>query len=662
MYRNRNLRQKMLTLILGINGIMFLVVFVVYYSFLKDLVVKETQQKAMEKVEGVKSDLEAYLYEKAKIAWTFCLDQDIKNWLKRNSVKRVSKARDPEYARIIEQLKTYVREDGELKSAFIASEKTHWYYESAERPITDDNYNVSKRPWYIRAVKIGKLCFDIDVDAVDFSIAANIRVPIYDKNKKLLGVGGVDLSLQHFTQVINKLGNVFQTGEAFLIGSDGTYYYHPNREFVLKKHMTDFKDDGEKFKGIEAATKKILDKEKGISEVVYNGDKRYFLYTPIESIGWSLVLSVSSSEINAPLKSLTRTSIIIVLLTAIFLVAAVLFLTGTISKPINQLVGMIRDIAEGEGDLTRRLNVASKDEIGELARWFNIFVEKVHSIIYQVKRSAGEVDIATEEISGTSTDLASGIEEQTTQLSEVAVSIQEMTSGIVQNSRSTEDAANQAEEASRIAKKGLEFLQHTRDEMEKISQTADKASGTITKLSEQVDEIGEIVWVIGDIAAQTKVLALNASIEAATAEGEGGEGFSVVVEEVRGLVKQTTEATEKISDTISRIQKDTDTALSSMSEVQEVVRHGMEISRQTEEIFEDITKIVSASMQSIQQIAAVSKEQSSGAETISQSVSAVSAVARQSARGVDMLSKAADNLKKQTEELNKLVNQFKLKE
>jgi len=662
MFKNLKIRSKMLMLILGINGIMFLVLFIVYYGFMKNLVVSQTQQKAVEKVEGVKYNLEAYLSEKAKIAWTFCRNSDIRNWLAKNRTRRVTRAMDRQYASIIDQLKLYVKDDGELKSAFIASEKTQWYYESAERPITDDTYRVGKRQWYKNAVEKGELCYDIDVDAVDLSIAANIRVPIYDSDENLLGVGGVDLSLERFTAVMNKLGNVFKTGEAYLIGSDGTYYYHPSRDFVLKKHITDFKNDGKLYDGIEEVSGHILSQESGIAEVVFNGDKRYFMYTPVESLGWSLVLSVSAAEINSPLMVLARTSFIIILVTILFLVIAVLFMTDMVAKPIKQLVAMIRDIAEGEGDLTLRLNVESNDEVGELARWFNIFVEKVHLIISKVKDNAHEVDSATRDINDTSTELASGIEEQTSQLSEVAVSIQEMTSGVVQNSRSTDEVADQAEEASRVARQGLESIQKTREEMGKISETANTSAEIINKLSQRVDEIGQIVWVISDIAAQTKVLALNASIEVATTENEGGEGFTVVVEEVRNLVKQTTEATEQIRDTISSIQADTASALSSMGDVQSVVDNGLDISQQTEEIFEEISKIVGASMQGIKQIATVSKEQSGGAETISHSIASVSAVAKQSARGIEMLSKSADKLKKQTEELNAMVDQFRLKE
>ena len=238
-----------------------------------------------------------------------------------------------------------------------------------------------------------------------------------------------------------------------------------------------------------------------------------------------------------------------------------------------------------------------------------------------------------------------------------------MTSGIVQNSRGTDEVAKRAEEANSVAGQGLISIQDTREGMNKISTTADKAAEIIRKLSERVNEIGEVVWVISDIAAQTKVLALNASIEAAAAtDNKGGEGFGVVAEEIRSLVKQTTEATENIGETISAIRQYTESALLSMKDVRGVVEKGLEISSRTEEIFEDISKAVSASLTEIKQIAVVSKEQSSGAETVSHSISSVSSVAKQSARGVEMLSEAADKLNKQTEELRNIVNQFKLEE
>jgi len=660
MLQNVKLRNRMLIFILGINVIMFVVIFGIYYSFSKKIVLTQTQEKAMEKVHGVVSILEGYLNEKSRIAWTFCQNPVVTNWLENNSRRVCDRRRDPVYGQIVDYLDDLVKRDGEILSAFIAGDKMRMYWDNAERPFPED-YRVDIRPWYINAVKKGKPSFDVDVDAVDKYIAVNYRFPMYNKNGKLLGVGGIDIVLERFKKFMSELDNVFETGESFLVGGDGMILYHPDEKLVLKKRIDEFEDDGKEFKNMGTISKKIISGQEGIDPVVFSGEKRYFMHKPIKNLGWTLVLSVSESEINAPLKSLARTSFFIIIVTSVFLVLAVIFITGTITKPIHGLVAMLKDIAEGQGDLTKRMEVYSKDELGELARWFNIFVDKLYGIVFQVKKNTDEVAGATNDVSSTSTQLAAATEEQTVQASEVATSVQEMATAIVQNSKNADQTAQLAEKATAKARLGTEAMQTTQREMAKIVASAERTRQIMNTLFERVSQIGDIAWVIDDIAGQTKVLALNASIEAAKA-GEQGKGFAVVADEVRQLVKRTTDATQKIAETIQVIQEDAREASKSMAEVHEVVNHGKEATVKTEGVLGEIVESVSGAMEKVRQIALVSQDQSTGAEEISKSVAAISAATQESASAVEQMAATAKRLNQQTNELRTLVNQFTLKE
>jgi len=560
----------------------------------------------------------------------------------------------------VDYLDDLVKRDGEILSAFIAGDKMRMYWDNAERPFPED-YRVDIRPWYINAVKKGKPSFDVDVDAVDKYIAVNYRFPMYNKNGKLLGVGGIDIVLERFKKFMSELDNVFETGESFLVGGDGMILYHPDEKLVLKKRIDEFEDDGKEFKNMGTISKKIISGQEGIDPVVFSGEKRYFMHKPIKNLGWTLVLSVSESEINAPLKSLARTSFFIIIVTSVFLVLAVIFITGTITKPIHGLVAMLKDIAEGQGDLTKRMEVYSKDELGELARWFNIFVDKLYGIVFQVKKNTDEVAGATNDVSSTSTQLAAATEEQTVQASEVATSVQEMATAIVQNSKNADQTAQLAEKATAKARLGTEAMQTTQREMAKIVASAERTRQIMNTLFERVSQIGDIAWVIDDIAGQTKVLALNASIEAAKA-GEQGKGFAVVADEVRQLVKRTTDATQKIAETIQVIQEDAREASKSMAEVHEVVNHGKEATVKTEGVLGEIVESVSGAMEKVRQIALVSQDQSTGAEEISKSVAAISAATQESASAVEQMAATAKRLNQQTNELRTLVNQFTLKE
>jgi len=650
----------MLIFILGINVIMFVVILGIYYSFSKKIVLTQTQEKAMEKVHGVVSILEGYLNEKSRIAWTFFQNPVVTNWLENNSRRVCDRRSDPVYGQIVDYLDALVKRDGEILSAFISSERVKMYWDNAERAVAAD-YRVDMRPWYINAVKKGKPSFDVDVDATDKYIAVNYRFPMYNAHGKLLGVGGIDIVLERFKKFMSELDHVFETGESFLVGGDGMILYHPDEKLVLKKRIDEFEDDGKEYKNMGMISKKIISGQEGIDPVVFSGERRYFMYKPIKNLGWTLVLSVSESEINAPLRSLARTSFFIIIVTSVFLVLAVIFITGTITKPIHGLVAMLKDIAEGEGDLTKRMEINAENEVGEMAKWFNRFVDKLHDIVFQVKVNIKEVAAAADEISSTSAQMASGAEEQTTQATQVAASVQEMTTAIIQNSKNAIQSAKITEQAKAEACEGAKAMQATQEEMDEIVESTARTGNIIQSLSGRAGQIGEIIQAIDDIADQTNLLALNAAIEAARA-GEQGQGFAVVADEVRKLAERTTTATKEIVETIQAIQEDTKEASLSMAEAYAVVNKGKMATVKTETVLNEIIASVTQAMDIVGQIATASEQMSSGAEEISKNVAAISTVTTQSTKGAEQMAVSAERLNQQADGLLKIANQFTLRD
>ena len=326
---------------------------------------------------------------------------------------------------------------------------------------------------------------------------------------------------------------------------------------------------------------------------------------------------------------------------------------------IQRAVAVMKDIAQGEGDLTRRLDISSKDEIAELNRWINNFIEKLHDIISQVKINTESVAETIDEINASTNSLASGAEEQSTQAAEVATSVQEMTATIMENSKNALATSDKAEKTKQIAGEGTEAMKQTRNGMEEIVATSSRIGEIISSLSKQAGQIGEIIQVIDDIADQTNLLALNAAIEAARA-GEQGRGFAVVADEVRKLAERTTKATARIEETITAIQEDTRNASEAMQAADDVVRKGREAASRTEEIFGNITQSVTEAMDMVGQIAAASEQMSSGAEQISSNVESINNVTSESARSTESMAASMSGLTKKTENLKALVDQFKL--
>jgi methyl-accepting chemotaxis protein len=209
-------------------------------------------------------------------------------------------------------------------------------------------------------------------------------------------------------------------------------------------------------------------------------------------------------------------------------------------------------LPQGEGDLTKRLEANAIGELGELAKWFNQFMDKLQGAISLVAGNTQQLASAMEQISAASNDQASGAANQTDQTEHVAVAMQHMSSAVGQISENSAKAAGAAQQASDVARKGGEIVDETVLKMREISSSVTATAKKLEGLGQRSNQIGEIIAMIGGIAKQTNLLALNATIEAARA-GERGRGFAVVADEVRKLAKQTSQATQEISTVIHAI-------------------------------------------------------------------------------------------------------------
>jgi methyl-accepting chemotaxis protein len=457
-----------------------------------------------------------------------------------------------------------------------------------------------------------------------------------------------DMEWAVIREMCNERLTIGKTGFIFVIDTEGNLLIHKKADsenWAAKPHI-----------------KQILERKNGSFRYISSMTNTYKIaaFRYFEEWDWVIVASAFEDEfLAAPRSAIIRyasiAGVIIVILAAI----AISFYAVHITKPIRKVSAMVEDIAQGEADLTTRLNVNTKDEVGELSRWFNTFMDRLHDIIYQVKLNSESVASASAEISSATSQLASGAEEQTSQTSGMAASVQEMTAAIIENSQNANQTVNIAKQASEKAQEGSAAMHATQQGMEEIVVSATRTGDIVNSLSSRADQIGAIIQVIDDIADQTNLLALNAAIEAARA-GEQGRGFAVVADEVRKLAERTTKATKEIAETIKAIQGDTKNASESMEEAHKVVNRGKEATVKTQEILGEIVKSVTQAMDMIQQIATASEQQSSTAEEISKSVDSISAVTSQSATGAEQMASATEQLTKQTEALKNIVAQFKL--
>jgi methyl-accepting chemotaxis protein len=330
-----------------------------------------------------------------------------------------------------------------------------------------------------------------------------------------------------------------------------------------------------------------------------------------------------------------------------------------LGNPIRAITNRIKDIAEGEGDLTQRVEINRKDEFGALSNNFNAFVSKIHGIISDVTSSTEQVASASTEIAASAEQMAAGIANQQEQTTQVSAAIEEMSATVGEVSAKSKDAAQAAQKSGSEATEGGMVVTETVDEMSGISEQVNIAATAVSELGRKGEQIGEIISVINDIADQTNLLALNAAIEAARA-GEHGRGFAVVADEVRKLAERTTDATEEVGRSIREIQDETGTAVTQIQASTERVMKGVDLASSAGEA---LSRIVDGSQNvqgMVQSIAAASEQQSTASTQIARNIEQIDSITRESLQGAQQSAMAAAQLSTQAEGLQQIVGQFKI--
>ncbi|MGA7831220.1 MAG: methyl-accepting chemotaxis protein [Terracidiphilus sp.] len=327
--------------------------------------------------------------------------------------------------------------------------------------------------------------------------------------------------------------------------------------------------------------------------------------------------------------------------------------------PLRMLSLRLQDIAEGEGDLTRRVEVEGQNEIDEVGIWFNVFIGRVQEIVRRVAEHAATLGQAATELAATARETADQAAQQQEQAARISATMNEISTSVQEISKTTQGAAVDARKAEESAHTGGQTVQTTVQTIGDLLKSNQETSSRIEELGRSSDAIGKIISVIDEIAGQTNLLALNASIEAARA-GEHGRGFAVVAGEVRRLAERTSEATKEIDQTVRAIQQGTGEAVEAMRSSMSHVQSGVDSARSAGEVLNSIIHGSESMQRMVTQIAAAATEQSYSTQSVSANVNEIAAIIERTAASSQQSVEACQQLASLANELTGLVGAFKV--
>lgn len=381
---------------------------------------------------------------------------------------------------------------------------------------------------------------------------------------------------------------------------------------------------------------------------------------PLGSVLGVVSMNVSLAGINSAVKESSLKVVAAALGLTVLLILFVYFaVKSSVTTPLEKLSRSLSQIADGEGDLTKRLEVVGKDEISKTAEAFNAFMEKLQSVVSEVKSSAEKVLVTARQLSVASQQVTASSEQQSESTASMAAAIEEITVSIAHVADNSNNAQAMAVEAESQSGQGETAVQNAVGEMNKISDSVGRSTQVIRELGEKSNQISGIVRVIKEIADQTNLLALNAAIEAARA-GEQGRGFAVVADEVRKLAERTSTSTQEIAKMIDAIQHCTQSAVEGMEQSSSQVRQGVEMAAQASDTMTRIEASTRQVQDAVKEISSALREQSSTSTQLAQNVERIAQMTEQNGASAKESSQSASHLEDLATMLKAAVDRFKV--
>ncbi|MFF7707524.1 methyl-accepting chemotaxis protein [Pseudomonas sp. NPDC007930] len=510
------------------------------------------------------------------------------------------------------------------------------------------DYDPRARGWYKAASSAGQtIVTEPYVAASSGKLVVTVAAPV-QRAGQLIGVAGADIDMARISEIINSL-NFNGHGHAFIVSAAGKILVHPDNKLVLKTLAEAFPQ------GAPSLTP-------GLKEVEQAGKTEFVAFTHIDGVpsaDWYVGLVLDRDAAYSMLGEFRTSAAIATLISVAIIILLLGVLIRVLMAPLHVMGRAMQDIAEGEGDLTRRLAIHGNDEFGQLGMAFNRFVERIHESIREVSSATAQVHEVAGRVTQASNASMHNSDQQANRTSSVAAAINELGAAAQEIAQNAALASQHSSDARNLASEGQSVVERTIAVMGQLSSKISDSCSNIETLNTNTVNIGQILEVITGISQQTNLLALNAAIEAARA-GEAGRGFAVVADEVRNLAHRTQESAQQVQKIIEELQVGARQAVAMMTESQSQSENSVGIANQAGERLGSVTQRIGEIDGMNQSVATATEEQTAVVDTINQDITEINTLNQEGVENLQATLRACGDLEQQVNRLKQLVGSFRI--
>ncbi|MCG7584728.1 methyl-accepting chemotaxis protein, partial [Photobacterium sp. OFAV2-7] len=443
-----------------------------------------------------------------------------------------------------------------------------------------------------------------------------------------------------------------QTGYVYLTDASGMVRLHKDKSKMGGSDLN-------QLYGTKASRQLLNKDDFNVAEATINGSDTLIATSYIPSMEWYVVAELPKEEAFAGLNQ-ARNQIMVwtAAIAAVFVLMAI-WLGSNITRPIERLAAVFKDLGEGEGDLRHRIDIKGKDEIAQLSEGFNTFIGKIHYSVREVAETGNSLRSAAESVASQAQLTLDNSHTQRDRTIQVVTAINQMGATVNEIAGNAAQAADAAHNAESETQNGQAVVGKARDSISQLSNDVSNVSEVIESLANNTQAIGSILDVIRGISEQTNLLALNAAIEAARA-GEQGRGFAVVADEVRSLASRTADSTDEIQTMINRLQEEASNAVNAIVQSRQLTSDGVSAADEASGALVSIADRITLISDMNTQVATATEEQSTVVNDINCNIEEINETTQRTADTATELAHSSQELRELSKRLDDMVGTFKL--